>query len=104
MRMRSLPVGLMVAGLMVLSIVAKADPESPKPSCSSCSVCSSMMQCSAMQSMKMEILDLENGEATLTTITDPAKVAEFHQTWDQCQTQIDKALKMSKEEAKAHLC
>src|SRR5438128_4767748 len=101
MRMRSIPRGLMVLGAVVVTAASVAAFDGPKTP-AGCSVCSSMAGCSAMASMKCEFVTLQNGVAQIITVTDPAKVEEFHQTWDRTQTEIGKTMKFSREEAKSH--
>src|SRR5438046_119345 len=105
MRMRRIPEGLLLMGV-VLAAAAVARSDSPKPTantCSNCVVCSTQAACPAMQAAKCEFVDLQNGSAMLITVSDPAKVEEFHQGWDQCKGAMDKAMKMSPAEAQSHL-
>jgi hypothetical protein len=104
MRMRSVPRGLMVIGtvLVAAAVVAAADGTPSPPG--GCSVCSTQMTCPALQSVKVEILDTQNGIAMLMTVSDPARLVEFHQSWDQCKAEMEKALKMSRDESRTHLC
>jgi hypothetical protein len=94
----------MVVGLALVAGAVRADPETPKGPAASCSVCSSQTQCPAMMSVKCEMINIANGTATLMTVTDPTKIADFRQGWDQCQGEINKAMKMSRSEAQSHLC
>jgi hypothetical protein len=93
----------MVLGAVLITAASVAAFEGPTTA-GGCSVCSTMAGCPAMGSVKSEFVNLQNGVAQILTVTDPAKVEGFHQTWDRAQTEIGKSLKLSREEAKSHLC
>jgi hypothetical protein len=106
MRMRSMPRGLMVIGIVLAAAAAvQAFDDTAKPA-NNCTVCASMASCPGMMdgAVKCESYNIQNGVAMLFTVSDPAKSAEFHQGWDQCKAEMDKAVKMSKSEAQTHLC
>jgi hypothetical protein len=105
MRMRSMPRGLMVIGIVLATAAAvQAFDDTAKPA-NNCSVCAAQAAYpSMMEGVKYESYNIQNGVAMLMIVSDPAKVAEFHQGWDQCQVEMDKARKYSKAEAQSHLC
>jgi hypothetical protein len=95
----------MVMGVVLATAAAVSAFEDPKPTAAGCSVCATQMECPAMQGgARFELLDLEYGAAMLITISDPEQVALFHQNWDRCKAEIDRANKLPKEEARSQLC
>lgn len=104
MRMRSMPRGLMVIGLALAATAAVHAFDDAKPA-GNCNVCSAWAAHPEMMAgIKNESYNIQNGVAMLMTVSDTAKVAEFHQAWDQCKVEMDKASKLSKADAKSHLC
>jgi hypothetical protein len=106
MRMRSMPRGLMVIGIVLAATAVVQAFEDPAKPANNCNVCTSMTACPGMMdgAVKCESYNILNGVAMLFTVSDPAKAAEFHQGWDQCKVEMDKAMKLSKSEAQSHLC
>ena len=105
MRMRSMPRGLMIIGIVLAATAAvQAFDDTAKPA-GNCNVCSAWAaHPRRWTGVKWETCNIQNGVATLMPVSDPTKVAEFHQAWDQCKVEMDKAAKMSKAEAQSHLC
>jgi hypothetical protein len=104
MWMRSLPRGLMVMGAVLAAAVAVSAYEDQK-SAAGCSVCATQTECPAMRDgTRVEMHTIQSGAVMLMSVSDPDKVASFHQGWDQCKAEMDKAMKLSKEEAKSQLC
>jgi hypothetical protein len=95
----------MVIGIVLAAAAAvQAFDDTAKPA-NNCTVCAAWAAYPVMmQGVKPESYNIQNGVAMLMTVTDPAKVAEFHQAWDQCKVEMDKATKMSKADAQSHLC
>jgi hypothetical protein len=95
----------MVVGAVLVAAAAVTAFDSPSATAGGCVVCSIQMECPVMQGgAKMEIHDIKNGTALLLTVTEPEKLAEFHQSWDKCKEVMDKATRMSRTEAESQLC
>jgi len=96
----------MVIGVVLGVAAAVQAFQDPAKPANNCTVCASMSSCPGMMdgTVKCESYNIANGVAMLFTVSDPAKAAEFHQGWDQCKMEMDKAMKLSKSDAQSHLC
>ena len=99
---------LLILGVFVLlSVNAPAQAgDDPLAEWANCHICKVMLPHMAelMPVIKHELVTLDNGCATLTTVTDPAKLESYHQMCKAMHKAGEESASFTKEEASAQLC
>lgn len=101
---------LWAGALLTLTLASPAtageDQADPMAAMANCHVCKVMAPHMAelMPVMKMEVITLDDGMATLTTITEASKVQTYHEMADAMHVAGEETLEFTAEQAKEKMC